>query len=57
MEFFNGLGLGPFGDAGDFGGVHGNGSFRNDDAEVFDGRLIEGAFLGFEEEVVFLEAG
>ena len=57
MEFFNGLWLGPFGDAGDFGRVHGDGSFRNDDAEIFDGGLIERAFLGFQEEVVFLEAG
>jgi len=45
--------LGPFGDTGNFGGVHGNGSVRNDDAEIFDGRLIEGAFLGFEERSYF----
>src|SRR5882762_3741770 len=57
LEFLNGLGLGPFGNAGNFGRVHSNGSFRNDDAEIFDGRLIEGALLGFEEEVVFLEVG
>ena len=57
LEFFNGLGLGPFGDAGNLGRVHGNGAFRNDDAEIFYRRLIERTFLGFEEEVVFLEAG
>jgi hypothetical protein len=57
LEFFNCLWLGPFGDTGDFGGIHCNRSFRNDDTEVFNGGLVEGAFLGFEEEVVFLEAG
>src|SRR5712672_3385440 len=57
LEFLNGLWLGPFGDTGNLGRVHGDGSFGNDDAEVFDRSLVERAFLGFEEEVVFLEAG
>src|SRR5712671_2024767 len=57
LEFLNGLWLGPFGDTRNLGRVHGNRSFRNDDAEVFDRSLVERAFLGFEEEVVFLEAG
>jgi hypothetical protein len=57
LEFLNGLGLGPFGDTGNLGRVHANGSFGNDDTEIFDGRLVKGAFLRFEEEVVFLEAG
>src|SRR5712672_394259 len=56
LEFLNGLWLGPFGDTGNFGRVHGDGSFRNDDAEIFDRGLVERAFLRFEEEVVFLEA-
>src|SRR5712671_5637971 len=38
-------------------GSMGDGTFRNDDTEVFDRRLVERAFLRFEEEVVFLEAG
>src|SRR5712672_2962432 len=38
-------------------GSMGDGTFRNDDTEIFDRRLVERAFLGFEEEVVFLEAG
>jgi hypothetical protein len=57
LEFFNGLGLGPFGDPRDLGGIHANGSFGNDDTEVFDGGLVERAFLGFEEEVMFPKAG
>ena len=57
MEFLNSLWLGPFGDIGNLGRVHGDGSFRNDDAEIFNRRLVERAFLGFEEEVVFLEVG
>ena len=57
MEFFNGLWLGPFGDARNLGRVHGDRSFRNDDTEIFDRGLVKRAFLGFEEEVVFLEVG
>src|SRR5712671_5911637 len=57
LEFLNGLWLRPFGDTGNLGRVHGDGSFRNDDAEIFDRSLVKRAFLGFEEEVVFLEAG
>src|SRR5712671_1791723 len=49
--------LGCSGSRFHLGRVHGDGSFRNDDAEVFDRSLVERAFLGFEEEVVFLEAG
>ena len=57
LEFFNCLWLGPLGDARDLSRVHTDASFRDNDAEVFDGGLIEGTFFGFEEEVVFLEAG
>src|SRR5712672_1357122 len=57
LEFLNSLWLGPFGDTRNLGRIHGDGTFRNDDAEVFDRSLVERAFLRFEEEVVFLEAG
>ena len=46
----------PMGDARNFGRVHFNVSFRDDDTKVFNGGFIKEAFFGFEVEIVFGKA-
>ena len=45
----------PVSDASNFDQVHLHVTFWEDEAKVFDHRLLKGAFLCFEVEVVFLE--
>jgi hypothetical protein len=45
----------PFCDSFDFHGIHFDLALPNNDAELFHLFLVEGAFLGFEEEVVVFD--
>ena len=50
---FSGRWCGPFLDSFELGRVHGHFAFFQDHSEVFDARLGELAFAGFQVEVIF----
>ena len=47
----------PLGDTWNFGQVHFDMSFGDDDTKIFNGGFIEEAFFGFEVEVVLGKVG
>ena len=53
LDFFNLSGSWPFGNTLDLSRVHAYIAITNNDAKIFDGCLIEGAFFGFEVKVIF----
>ena len=57
LKLFEFLWCWPFCNAGDFDRVHLDLSLEDDDARVLNEELVEGAFFGFEMEIIFGEAG
>jgi hypothetical protein len=54
-DVLNGGWSGPFRDSFNLYGIHFDFPLTNNDTEVFHLLFVEGAFLGFQEEVVVLD--